>query len=640
MPETLSGSPELSTRGAAIARREESPSSLNAEARTVEVTLATEAPATVFDYQRLDFVDEVLLMSGARYAPQVPFLDSHNRASVSDQLGSLRSLRVEGTELVATAHFSSTAESAFTKVREGHVKDISVGYHVRQGVWIPEGQTAAVDGRTWMGPLKVVTDWEVKEGSLTPIGADEYAKIRSHHLPTPEATMPETIVKEPETRADMPEEPIQPLAPVEAPKSETRAADIVDLALRHGHPEMASQAIREELSLDAFRTRLLDLYERDDGRAMPAHRVSVEEDESVKFRAAATDALLLRAGIPLPQEASGQRRRPAAGAEEMRGYTLREMARESLRRKGLRTTGDMDMVGRAFTSTSDFPTMLADVAHQSVLAGFESAGETYALWTGEATAVDFREHTGVSLEGFSSLSLVREGAEYTYGQMSDTGVSYSVATYGKMFAITRQAVINDQLNLFTEIPAEMGRAANRTVGNLVYRPLIDNPLLKDGKPLFDVSRRNKAKTGSPITIASFGAGVTAMGTHKNEQGETLNIRPAFLITPIALQVEAYQLLNATVIGTQEQPNVPNPWNNAVTPITEGRLDGLATLPWFLAAPRGQFINVAYLGGNRTPRVEQRQGWTIDGTEFKISIDAGVFIRDPRGGYENEGARNE
>ena len=158
----------------------------------------------------------------------------------------------------------------------------------------------------------------------------------------------------------------------------------------------------------------------------------------------------------------------APGALELRGYTLKELARECLRHSGAHMPGDtMTMIGRAFT-TSDFPAILADVAHKAILRGAEEANETFASWVGEANASDFKTHTGVALDSFSTLDLVPEGGEYKYGQTSDRGVPYSVATYGKLFAITRQAIINDDLNALTTVPALMGRAAMRTVGNIVY----------------------------------------------------------------------------------------------------------------------------------------------------------------------------
>lgn len=77
-----------------------------------------------------------------------------------------------------------------------------------------------------------------------------------------------------------------------------------------------------------------------------------------------------------------------------------------------------------------------------------------------------------------------EGAEYKYITTSDRGEPIALATYGNIFSITRQAIINDDLNQLTVIPQAMGRAAARTVGNLVHLVLTGNTKLSDGIPLF------------------------------------------------------------------------------------------------------------------------------------------------------------
>ena len=100
----------------------------------------------------------------------------------------------------------------------------------------------------------------------------------------------------------------------------------------------------------------------------------------------------------------------------------------------------------------------------------------------------------------------------------------------------------------------MGQAAERTVADLVHGLLTSTANLKDGKPLFHADRKNLL-TAAAISAASFGKAVTAMGTQKDSAGKTLALRPSFLIIPVALQMEAYQLLNATVIGTQAEPNM-------------------------------------------------------------------------------------
>ncbi len=89
------------------------------------------------------------------------------------------------------------------------------------------------------------------------------------------------------------------------------------------------------------------------------------------------------------------------------------------------------------------------------------------------------------LNGFSTLNKVPEGAEYKYITTSDRGEPIALATYGNIFSITRQAIINDDLDQLSTVPMAMGRAASRTVGNLVNLVLTGNVKLSDGIALFE-----------------------------------------------------------------------------------------------------------------------------------------------------------
>ena len=150
-------------------------------------TLTTEQPATVFDWDRWDFVDEVLLMDGLVLPAirQVPLLDSHSRASVEDHLGSVTDIRTDTAggfaALSGRVRFAADDKSQRTlqKVLDGHLTDGSVGYRVSKSIWIPEGTEAAIMGKMFRGPLKVSHEWSLKEFSITPIGADTLAKVKS-----------------------------------------------------------------------------------------------------------------------------------------------------------------------------------------------------------------------------------------------------------------------------------------------------------------------------------------------------------------------------------------------------------------------------------------------------------------------------
>lgn len=154
----------------------------NEESRTVEAVISTEQPVSMPDWSRMEMVPEVLLASGADYpkSRQVPFLDSHARYSIKDQLGSARDIKANKRDITATLHFSraSHAEDALVSVRDGHITDVSVGYEVLKRTFVDSGKTKTIGGREFTGPVNVVTKWRLREVSLTPIGADDQAKLR------------------------------------------------------------------------------------------------------------------------------------------------------------------------------------------------------------------------------------------------------------------------------------------------------------------------------------------------------------------------------------------------------------------------------------------------------------------------------
>jgi ATP-dependent protease ClpP protease subunit len=361
--------------------------------------------------------------------------------------------------------------------------------------------------------------------------------------------------------------------------------------------------------------------------------VNTIEDESDKLRKAATQALLARAGIDKPDSAN-----------PLRGYTLGEMARASAERAGLRTGGmdKMEMVAAAFThSSSDFPLLLANVANKALLKGYQEADETFPLWTRAGTLSDFKPGKRVDLNIFPSLDKVPEGAEYKYGSIGDRGETVLLATYGKLFSITRQAIINDDLDAFTRVPRLMGRAAIRTIGDLVYAVLTGNPVMSDGVALFHANHGNLVNTGTAITTASVDAMRVGMATQKLG-GVPLNIRTKYLLVPVALQGIANVVRASEFdVGAANARNntIPNSVRDTFEVISDARLDAASSTAWYAAADPNvhDTIEVNYLDGNQAPYLEQKAGWNVDGTEFKVRIDAGVAPLDFRTLAKNPGA---
>lgn len=326
--------------------------------------------------------------------------------------------------------------------------------------------------------------------------------------------------------------------------------------------------------------------------------------------------------------------------------SMRELARASLTERGIlvATLNPMQMVGMAFThGSSDFGQILLDIAGKSVLSGWEEAPETFQLWTKKGQLSDFKTSSRVGLGEFPSLREVRPGAEYKHITLSDRGEPITLATYGELFSITRQAIINDDLSLLSDVPYKMGQAARATIGDLVYAVLTSPPKMRDGKSLFDASRKNNAAgPASELSIASMIIGKTAMASQKTQveggKARTLNIRPAYVLTPVALEDRANQLINsASVPGADANSGIINPIRGFAQVIGEPRLDDNSSTAWYMAAKQGSdTIEVAYLNGIDTPYVEQQNGFSVDGVASKVRIDAGVAPSDFRGLYSAAG----
>lgn len=316
---------------------------------------------------------------------------------------------------------------------------------------------------------------------------------------------------------------------------------------------------------------------------------------------------------------------PVESGNEFSAMTLLDLARASLVHNGAGVAGldRMDLIANAFThSSGDFSTVLGDVAHKSMLKGYMEVDETFQRWTASGSLSDFKVNNRVDLSNFPSLRQVKEGAEYKSVSTSDRGESIVLATYGEKFSITRQAIINDDLSVFSRIPQLMGRAAIRTIGDLVYAILTSNPVMSDGKALFHADHSNTA--AAAFGVAALDAAKSRMATQK-EGNASLNIRPSFLLTPVAREAVAKAYLGAEFDPAMAEARVPNPVRGMVEVIADARLDDDSATTSYMVANSGQYdtIEVAYLDGNQSPMLEQQAGWSVDGTEFKVRIDAGV-----------------
>jgi len=636
-----------------IYRAAEITKTVEGDNRTIEVVAATEDGVAVNGWH------EYLQMSGVQLPAdrQVPLLDTHRREGIGSIRGSARNLRVENNELLATVHFDKTAEMEFSKYKDGHATDFSVGLNYIERTPVPAGKTDIINGVSYTGPAIVHTKWILRELSMAPIGADESAKIRrtmqtfltgGGGVMSDKKDDKKTMVRQwmegeglPVDADDATELEFMRNRSALDPERVERAANderlrivgINSLIDKYGdgsepYSRLRAAAIDDGSSVDQVRLQVDKIFDRTPS-GLDFHGVDVithGEDSSDKFTRAARDGLLLRAGVDI--------KKPVPGATDLRGFSLQELCREKLRSTNQSVGGNF--VKRAM-STDDFPALFANVANKTMLKTYQEREPNCWNFCTKGTVSNFLTQTGIRLSAFPEPREVKEGVPYKRISLSDGKEELYISSFGEIIPFTFQAMKNDSLRALTDTSVKIGNMFARLINTIGYAPLVNNPVMGDGVPLFHASHGNLA-TGAdaaPPSLSTLTAGIEAMGgqTDISDNAE-IDINPNQIIAPKTLFGTIAPLLTSTHFADSAADTTrDNYLKGYFDTITYSRkLTGDA---WFLCD--GKPIEIAFLDGVSTPKVEQKSGWDVDGMEWRVSMHLGSKCWDWLPIYKNPGA---
>lgn len=318
--------------------------------------------------------------------------------------------------------------------------------------------------------------------------------------------------------------------------------------------------------------------------------------------------------------------------------SMADLARVVLQSSGRRPSGGAaSVVEMALHTTPDFPAILGDVVSRTMLDGYEQGQSQLMQASREVSALDFRAIHSLRVSTGPSLDPVPEAGEFTNGTIEEGDESFALKTYGKVFGITRQALVNDDLGVFSNLAPMLGQGAAHTEAKLFAQLLEQNggngPTMKNGKPLFDVDHSNVG-AGAALSIAALGAARTAMRRQKGLAGEAINVAPAFLIVPPELETDAERLIAEITAAESSQVN---PFAGRLALLVDANLANPAR--WYLSALPGRpdGLQHAYLDGQRGPQVFTQEGFEVDALRFKVRLDFGAGFVDHRPWYMNPGA---
>lgn len=565
------------------------PNSYDPVSRTVEAIIATTTPVARRD-ARGPFLEVLTADTLDMPTNELPVLDSHRTASLRDQLGRVTSIAIEGDSVVATLRFTSAedAEPIRQRVEDGTVSGVSIGYHV-------SGWT---ERNTPQGRVKTPTRWCPYEVTLTSNPADPSARLRQMEEPMPEII--ETPSAE-ETEAQ-------------------RRSDIRGLVRAAGlGPELADQLIDEEADMTAAKAAVFDAQQT--RRSAPVVRVHGSNEDPATIRTRQAEALAYRMG--------GLEELPEA-SRTYADVSLMDMARESVERMGTSTRGmsrDEVLHRAAAHGTSDFALTVMDATGKTAMASYRAAESPLKALCRKQTLRDFKTSTAIRLGEMGELEEMAENGEFTATSRAEEGESINLKTFGRRIDLTRNLIINDDLDLLSDTVRAFGEAAAQTEAAIMVAMLTGNPDMRDGTHVFDASRGNIGDTPGLPSKATLTENREAMRLRTGTDGKTIiDAPPRYLLVPADLETEAEEILAAIQPGTTADVN---PFAGKLKLLVEPRLPSGT---WYLFADPARLacLRYAYLSGAEGVQVQRRESWDTLGLSFRGFLDFGAGWLDWRG----------
>jgi hypothetical protein len=300
---------------------------------------------------------------------------------------------------------------------------------------------------------------------------------------------------------------------------------------------------------------------------------------------------------------------------------------------------------RAGLSTGSLPVALGSSADKILLQIWRESSPTWRSWCAVRSAPNFREQTGLKPTWAGDLEEVADGGEVPHGSYSESTFTWQIGQYAKQYQFGRKTIVNDDLSVFSDVVPGLGKAALRTLSDLVYTTLLAN-----GGSFFHSNHGNLVSGGgTALSATSLGVAVQKLRIQKDPDGNNLDLAPFALVVPPELEVTARGLLQSAELSRISSTDVlptGNTFQNLAKLEIEPRLSNSAftnysTTAWYLFASAADLpMVVGYLDGRESPVVETF-GFDSDinrlAMGWRVVHDFGTALGDYRAAQKSAGA---
>lgn len=612
--------------------------------RTFELTAYTGEPIRQW-WSDESIVVDVASMEMSQQS--IPALYNHDAAAncIVGQINAIRSSD-KLPPVIASGIFTPTDEEGdmcrmvLAKADAGYKWQASIRGPAASMENIAAGVKVIVNGREFVGPIKIARGVQLREVSFVVLGADRNTSAvvaTDSQTPIGAKAMDETqeaviapveaaVETEAETTTETvaASEPVQPVAPV--------------AELRAKRPDAPHVIVRNNPEgKQLMRTLQGAMLIRAGGDIGHKCYGTLAGTELLK------GAAWLRAGIN-----DSNRNQIMESAAKYSKLSAIDIARESLRASGIDVPFDRDDMLRLAFSSGSLTNSMTTSANAILLAAFMEEMDSTQEWVAETDVSNYLTNERVRVLNGDSMSLHPRNTAADHSTISDVAETYKINRFSKQFMVDEIDFINDSLGALGEMPRRYGPMARRLKPDLVYALVMSNPTLAATSRAFFNSTDANLLTTTAFSKANLSVALARMRVI-TEGGVSLNIRPTHLIVPATLHDTAYQVTTSPTetSGATGGQGTTNPiYGYGLKPVTDSRLENGVDHPvtgtnyagststWYLASADNPCVEVGYLRGTgRAPRVVTNvvngEGG-IFGVNWVVSHSIGGVIRDWKG----------
>lgn len=315
---------------------------------------------------------------------------------------------------------------------------------------------------------------------------------------------------------------------------------------------------------------------------------------------------------------------------------------------------DVEGVLRAAFSTTDISNILSNTANKSLLAGYNGVEAAWREVASVSSNSDFKTATRVRLLVDGAFEKVGPAGVLQHGKLNDQSFTNTVETFGQLFSLTRQQIINDDLSAISSMPNMIGRIAaerlNREFWGLwnssaaTFWTSTKLAYTQNGVGGTQANYLTGATTA--LSIDALAAAEAAINGYFDPNGMALTVSPEVLLVPPGLKRLADQIYNSTETRdttASTHRGTSNEFGGRFRPVmsrylADTTLTGNSAIAWYLLSRNIPVADVAFLNGNETPTIEQAAAnFNTLGVDFRGYWDFGVAMQDPRGGIRCKGS---